>query len=296
MKPVSKRKQIFQQMDWLLPTLFFPHGVSGAVALLLGLVLTLSSLVGDYTLLNSPTLHIYCGAIFVNATSGILIANRAPVQARALFRFACLQQIGLIWFAFRFRPAAEYHFPCEARIDTITTVAILAANCAFAHQSLTWVREEHGNAVAGGIVCGVFGITLMVGYPIHLAIGGDDWLQCIVDTYPRQLEGFSGYVYVPTTWMFSAMLFGGTLLNRKVIGGGEFGAVFGGGVVGVLVLTVLSQEVHIPGVSTQRLIIPCPPPQAGSLMKNVVNLLDTSVLAQKVLGKCGMVFKVGGEL
>jgi len=80
----------------------------------------------------------------------------------------------------------------------------------------------------------------MVGYPIHMTLGGDEWLSCIVETYPMQREGFSGYVYVPTTWMFAAMLFGATLLTRKMISPTEFGVIFGIGVIGILILTVLS--------------------------------------------------------
>jgi hypothetical protein len=286
----AKRMKVFCSLDWLAPFIFFPHGVSGAIALILGLAITLSSLFGNYYLLNSYALHVYSAAIFTNAASGILITNRAPVQSRPAFRFACVQQIGLIWFAFRFRPIVDFHFPFEAQLDVLMTIGILMANAVFVQQSLTFVRRELGNAVTVGVLCGVFGITLMVGYPIHMAIGGDEWLSCIVDTYPMQLEGFSGYVYVPTTWMFAAMLFGATLLNRKMITGTEFGLIFGVGVIGILVLTVLSQEVHIPFVSTQRLMIPCPPAQPGSWLKTAVDSLDTSILAQNVLGKFGMEF------
>ncbi len=198
--------------------------------------------------------------------------------------------MGLIWFAFRFRPVVEFHFPLETQIDVAMTVGILCANVVFVHQSVTMVRKDMGNAVMIGVLCGVFGITLMVGYPIHMALGGDEWLACTVGVYPKQLEGFSGYVYVPTTWMFAAMLFGATLLNRKMITGKEFGVIFGIGVIGILVLTVLSQEVHIPFVSTQRLIIPCPAAKPGTWLKMVVDCLDTSILAQNFLTKFGMEF------
>ena len=51
----------------------------------------------------------------------------------------------------------------------------------------------------------------------------------------------------------------------------------------MLVATVIVQEVHIPVVSTQRLILPCPAAAPGSLLESVGDALDTSALAQNVL-------------
>ena len=51
---------------------------------------------------------------------------------------------------------------------------------------------------------------------------------------------------VPTTFVFSAMLFGATLLDRAVITSTFFGVVFGGFVAGTVVVNVIVQELHIP--------------------------------------------------
>ena len=53
------------------------------------------------------------------------------------------------------------------------------------------------------------------------------------------------YIYVPATWAFAAILFGATLLIRKIVSPLIFGASLGL-VMSVLVGTVLAQEVHIP--------------------------------------------------
>ena len=79
------------------------------------------------------------------------------------------------------------------------------------------------------------------------------------------------------------MMFGATLVERKIITEVQFGVVFGGCVASILVVTVIVQEVHIPVVSTQRLILPCPPAAPGSLLEMVGDALDTSALAQNVL-------------
>jgi hypothetical protein len=102
-------------------------------------------------------------------------------------------------------------------------------------------------------------------------------------------EGFSGYVYVPTTWVLAAEMFGVTLLNRRILTQVEFGLVFGVCVFGILISTVLSQEVHIPVVTTQRLLLPCPEPPPGTWLRTAVEVLDTSVLAQRVLAAVGAV-------
>jgi len=138
----EQRVRIFFNLDWLSPVALYPHGVAGAIALTIGLVITLSSMFGSYFVLNTYGLHAYCAAIFINATAGLLIVNRAPTKARTGFRFACIQQIGLIWFAFRFRPVVEYHFPCEDMLDALMTAAILVSNCVFAYIAVTDVRKD----------------------------------------------------------------------------------------------------------------------------------------------------------
>ena len=62
---------------------------------------------------------------------------------------------------------------------------------------------------------------------------------------------------------------------------------FGGGVGACVLSTVLVQEVHIPIVSTQRLILPCPAAAPGSALERVGDTLDTSALAQSVLYAMG---------
>ena len=65
-------------------------------------------------------------------------------------------------------------------------------------------------------------------------------------------------------------------------------------VVGILVLTVMMQEYHIPYVSTQKLFIPCKVPEENSLASWANDALDFSVGAQKywsrILGRNGSNF------
>ena len=176
----------------------------------------------------------------------------------------------------------------EPAVDMLAACGLLLANLAFVYYTITWILPQQGVPTCVAVLAGVFAIALMSVYPWHLALGGEEWTSCILDRYPKQMEGFSGYVFVPTTWVMAAEMFGATLLNRRIITGTEFGVVFGGCVLGILVLTVLLQEVHIPYVSTQRLVLPCPEPAQGSWLRGIVEALDTSLLAQRVLKAAGV--------
>ena len=75
----------------------------------------------------------------------------------------------------------------------------------------------HGDFSAGiAPLVGSIGLLMMSIYPIHLLLGGEDWISCIVEQYPAQREAFSGYVFVPTSFVVCAMFFGVTLLGRFV--------------------------------------------------------------------------------
>ena len=79
------------------------------------------------------------------------------------------------------------------------------------------------------------------------------------------------------------MMFGVTLVDRKILHPVAFGLIFGGAVMGILLATVLAQEVHIPFVSTQKLLIMCPPAEPGTQLASIVSALDTSILSQNLL-------------
>ena len=129
----------------------------------------------------------------------------------------------------------------------------------------------------------------------------------------------AAYIYVPTTWAFALMLFGGTLYNRKIIGDRALGGGFAGVTLATLLTTVIMQEVgkeplrvaraawprrvgmrshhvhvhvHVPvrrqvyypePASTQKLWIPCPAAPAGSWDAWAEGALDMSALAKSML-------------
>ena len=263
-----------------------PHGLSGACALVVGGCLLGCALAGELGPFvgAAPALHAYVVAAGANAVAGYRMAGRAPLVFQRLFRFTAAFQACLVYFCWRFSPAAA------ALVAPSRGVAVAAADATFAagillglSALLAETTRVYGGWLALPVWAGGFALALLAGYPVQLALGGDAWWECVTAAYPRQAEGMVAYIYVPATWAFAAILFGATLLIRKIVSPLIFGGVFLGLVMSVLVGTVLAQEVHIPAVSTQRLFLPCPAPAAGSRAAALVDALDTSVLAQSVL-------------
>ena len=219
----------------------------------------------------------------LHARQFLIYRSRAPSAVRVFFEHAAMFQVCLVYYALRFSHLWPSTWPlATSAADMLlgvvaTPLGILSfVVSAFAKLPLP---------VAVSVLFGSFALALLALYPLHLALGGEEWWQCVQHVYPQQSVGMVGYIYVPATVTFSAMLFGATLLLRRVIGELVFGSVFLGLVLATLVSTVLMQEVHIPVVSTQRLYLPCPLPPAGSYEDAWVRRLDTSLLAQAVLGR-----------
>ena len=134
-------------------------------------------------------------------------------------------------------------------------------------------------------------------YPIHLIIGGEEWFSCIVNQYPATREAYTGYIFIPTSFVVCAMFFGVTLLRRfvqfffyltekffpgenlaiicfrKILTPVQFAAVYGFGVWNIFIATTLYQEIHIPFVSSQKLVLPCETPTPGSWLEYLGELL-----------------------
>lgn len=293
----NTKPRSWRTLRWTTPNLVLPHGLSGAVVFVLGLSITLSSVCGSYTLITDSkerALSLFCAAAFISSLSGFKLSRWARPTTRLSFRVAGAAQMALAWVAWRFRPSQQFAtsgaagpFEIWRTLDLIAAVSILTCIAVVATKSVPQIYRESGLSCLGtGMGC--FALALLSVYPFHLAFGGAQWVSCIEAEYPKQLVGFCGYVYVPALWMLATMLFGATLVERKIITPLFFGIFFGAGAFGILATTVLVQEVHIPVVSTQRLLLPCPAPEMNSTFGTAVRLLDTSILAQNLLHRMGV--------
>jgi len=166
-------------------------------------------------------------------------------------------------------------------IDSLLAFTTIANTLSFNKVAVDFWKESQ--SIACSIMIGTFGILLLSVYPFQLALWGQGWWECIQERYSAQGSGMVAFIYVPATVTFSLMLFGATLYSRKIISELEFGFVSTFTIIVCLVGTVLSQELHIPFISTQRIYLPCHEPELGTMQHSMVNFLDFSRYARMIL-------------
>ena len=266
-------------LNWWVPFRWLPHGILGAASLLLGAAIIVEILAGGTRLANSDTIVAsYTAATAGNAIAGYLIAPRAGKRNEAIFRHAAIFQACLVYYVYRFHVEA-LPLPHLRLFDVVCSAGILLGIGLFARDALVSLPV----GIAAPLLFGCVALALLAGYPVQLALGGDEWWQCVQRAYPEQRLGLSAYVYTSASWSFGAILFGATLFNRKLVSEIAFGICFAGLVMATLFSTVLMQEVWIPVVSTQKLVIPCPDPGPGHFIHHFAKAVDTSALAQTVI-------------
>jgi hypothetical protein len=268
-------------LHWLDPFKALPHGVSGLGCVGIGIVLIIAALAGDIRITSHPFLQgLYAYATFANAAAGLFITGRAPKHFQGVFARTAVFQMCLVYYVARFMPG----FPGGGALLITALDMAVAAFTVLAIGSFAVFGIQHmPPTIAVALLMGSFALALLAGYPLQLAILGDEWWQCVQVAYPMQAIAMVAYIYIPATWAFAVMLFGSTLWNRKIIGDLALGLGFAGLVIVTLVSTVLMQEVHLPDVSTQMLWLPCPAPPPGSWSAWVARKFDTSALARSVL-------------
>lgn len=289
----NKRKR--NGLNWTSsPSSFLPHGVVGLLSVATGAFLTLSTLIGQTTSLvkdkdvtqgEQPLamdllVYIYFVSTFLNAVAGLAIVRLAPVKSRALFRLAAVLQSSLVYFAWRFYSLSPDGYSADLwRFMDICVVGTLMGSlllCALSVCCGTMFLLLEKVAIS----CGVGALMLLSGYPLQLALQGASWYEGVLQDYPRQREAFVFFVYIPTTWAFAVVLFGATLYKRRLVSIWIFGYGFIGLVSLTLLSTVTLQEVYLPCVSTQKLVLFTPKAGQTALQRRISSMVDTSVLAQ----------------
>lgn len=274
-----------RRLHWLtVPSRRRPHGSLGAALLLLGFAIMGCAMCGNLAIVSSlPGVMLFVALAVGNGLAGVAMVDRAPAHTRPAFLHAAYFQCCLAYYVWRFSPACAAIWttafgPWPWLLDCCASLAIVGGIVSFA---MTGLRQVP--AVAAAILVGSAALGLLAVYPLQLAYGGEEWWTCIQRKYPMQAGGMVGYIYVPATTAFAAMLFGATLWLRKILSDIGFGGGFLMAILATLGGTVLMQEVHIPIVSTQKIYLPCPAHAPGTLGARVEASLDFSALAQSLL-------------
>lgn len=254
-------------LDFLSPQLLRPHGLAGIVSVLLGLYFTARTLLGYHVTPGPPngliTLYAVCGTIACLGALGLI--KKAPSSARLFFQMGALLQIGMLYFTYRFDS-----FPCFVHasvpgvvahgVDVVMAGLMLSTVLVLLKATIMDTSNVYASTgLKIATCCGIFAIGSLTGYPCQLAIYGDAWLRKVYRWYPLQQVAFPYYVYIPATMGFNVIFFSATLHIRKLVSTKTFVYIILGFVFGTLVPTVVLQEIFIPKVSTQKLLIFSPP-------------------------------------
>jgi len=273
------------KLHYLKPT-GSPHGLCGAVQLLIGVYLMKHSLTGDLSpfLSGSLLLPLYWICGITMSVGALRITNQAQKILRRIFKYSAVLQLVLIYFMYRF---SWYHVAATDPLDKVMGPVFLLTVCSLVHSAYS----------LGGLF-GLFAASLyltmftVAGYVGPLTVYGQQYVDCLDEHFPMQSVGFVAYVFGPITTVYSLCIFMVTVVTRiNIEKYGYWRAVFTFGVpvFGIIAVTVLVQEVFIPTTSTQRLIIFCPRPEPSSTADYIESVFNLSTVAQSTLSWAGEV-------
>mmetsp|Transcript_29918 Transcript_29918/g.62953 ORF Transcript_29918/g.62953 Transcript_29918/m.62953 type:complete len:362 (+) Transcript_29918:171-1256(+) len=244
---------------------------------------------------------IYAISTAMNALSGYQLVRSAPKDAQPLFRKCAVLQMSICYFILRFMPHTSYllhrkiietndvDFRAHGNqcgggdngvqnweldnhicvfvqgLDIIVTIIAIICALSFLGFAIDAKNKNNNNPIIGyAVAFGAFAVLLPFAYPVQLSLYGQiPWWTCIQQRYPFQSIAVVAYIYIPTSLTFSSILFGATLLHRKVISENELGIASIIVISSCFVSCVLMQEIHLPNVSTQRVYLPCMDPSFG---------------------------------
>ena len=291
----AQRLRKISKLHWASPSKINPHGLTGLISVGLGCALIAHSLTGHLQPFQETEMPMfllsYCATTFANALAGYRISHIAWKKTQGIFRRCAMVQMILSYYILRFSPYFTHLWQsqntgenigqrCLSAADSVVALALVACILSFNEISMD---VDYDVSIKFSVLAGSLGLLLLATYPIQLAYGGQEWLECIGHRYPLQSAGMIAYIYIPASVTFSLMLFAATLFQRGILSAPEFGMGASAVVLICLVATVLSQEVHIPDISTQRIYLPCVDPEPYSWEGHVVEALDFSKYARMVL-------------
>lgn len=241
--------------------LWLPHGASGLCLGVTGAILLGRTILGNsleyYE--RGPLPYLYTMFVWNNAVAGYRLAHKAPKNRQGMFRACAVFQVCLAYYVVRFLPTFPKNYSLVSRLDKFMVFPLLKITLSFVDMALELRRDSP--AICAAVLCGALGISLTAVYPVQLALDSN-WLDCVLEhRYPAQDVAMSAYIYLPATYGFAMMLFGATLYLRKIVSAHQLGIVSIFAIFGIILLTVLLQEIHVPApASVQELYIACPLP------------------------------------
>ena len=311
MQHTNKKIRKFLKLEWSsTPSKAMPHGLWGIISVVTGLYLIAHSITGNLepyerssnssSSMPPYVLALYSISSLFNAIAGYRLTHKAWAEMRSVFKQCALLQISLVYFVIRFSCLFSTEASAWSRHGGLGAIrigirlldgafALSTFLCILAFQKTAldqWTNSTNTNntkCISVAVSIGSMALLLLSIYPLQLALFGQEWWVCIQNRYPAQSTSMVAFIYVPTTVTFSLILFGATLYQRGILSNVQFGAGSGVIVMVCVVGTVLTQELHVLNVSTQRIYLPCHEPDFGSMEGDLVKALDFSRYARRIL-------------
>jgi hypothetical protein len=300
-KSKSQRQwERFRKLKWDTPYPFaIPHGYAGLCSWICGSYLLYKSHVQS-TLSVYGTIVPYQYVFFtvMNAVGGYLITYKASPQLRLAFKVGSVSQCVSCYYILRFLPSfyTRVPFPLLQFMDRAMIIPFSFVNVGFLYGA--YVIYKQRPLVAMATVIGAIATWTTYSYPINLLIDSH-WLECIMThRYPMEDIALVSYVYVPATLCFSAILFGATLLNHRIISDFTLGVIGSICIIGTVFVNLLIQEIQVTDITGLQIIMPCPAPEPGTWAhtfevwtdsRNFFRTLLSTSIAQHLVDLAGIV-------
>jgi hypothetical protein len=258
------------------------HGLFGIATVVLGGLLLAETIFWSkldlyYTILP----YLYFTAAFGNAFVGYSMP--APKHSQFAFRASAVFQMCLLYYMVRFLPS--YRNYSSRYLDIAVCFPLLTACLQF----LRIAFQQTDTALQIALSVGTLALSLTLFYPLQLA-WDPLWLNCLLENrYPAQDLAMSVYIYMPATYTFALILFGATLYLRRIITDTQLGLMSLCLVTFTLLGTVLLQEIQLPEISAQELIMACPSPNVWETATSPRPILDVMMQTKFVQWYFGLI-------
>ena len=258
----------FRKLKWDTPYgIALPHGYAGLCSWICGAYLLYESHIrSTLSVYGSIVPYQYVFFTVLNAIGGYLITYKASPQLRLAFKVGSVSQIVSAYYILRFLPSFYTRVPFWILrcLDVAMIIPFSFVNVGFIYGA--YIIHKQRPLVAIATVIGAIATWTTYSYPIHLLMDSH-WLECIMThRYPMEDIALVVYVYVPATLCFSAMLFGATLLNHRIISDYTLGVIGAVCIIGTVFVNLFIQEVQVTDITGSQIIMPCPAPEPGSWM------------------------------
>lgn len=300
--------QKVKKLNWRsTPSFYLPHGLCGLVSTSIGLFLvfgkTIRGSLDPFVFIeeepwyrNIPVfVSMYVLFTIASSIAGYRLSNVAFSDTVGIFQRCAVLQCMLCYFIFRFMPHTtnwinmtmllniSNTLPVESFIRVVDAAATLVLAACMLSFNGVLVDKKYSSSVKIAVLSGTIGLQLLATYPVQISYSGQEYWQCVQERYPMQASGMVAFIYIPTSLAFNIILFGATLYQRKILSEAALGIGSIFIILTCIVSTVLTQEVHIPDVSTQRIYLPCKEPALGTLEAEIVRTFDFSRYARMIL-------------